>query len=137
MAENVPPAHFYQEVVGLNKLPHHADIRIYFDLDGCVLTIVPGRPALPPDPEPLFPVVTFSVPQLDKAVDTLRLYGVDLRWGVEKNAASRQGCSTTRQGTWWNWLNLRNKSGHFRRPYLHNPIFAGQPDFPPPPGAQA
>jgi catechol 2,3-dioxygenase-like lactoylglutathione lyase family enzyme len=35
-------------------------------------------------------VVTFSVPQLDKAVDTLRLYGVDLPWGVEKNAASRQ-----------------------------------------------
>jgi len=90
MAENVPAAaHFYQEVVGLNKSPHHADNRIYFDLDGCVLTIVPGRLALPPDPESLFPVVTFSVPQLDKAVDTLCLNGVDLPWGVDKNSASR------------------------------------------------
>jgi hypothetical protein len=34
-------------------------------------------------------VVTFSVPQLDKAVDTLSLYGVDLPWGVDKNSASR------------------------------------------------
>lgn len=89
-AEDVPAcAHFYRDVVGLKTLPHHAGDRIHFDLDGCVLAILPGRPALPPDPEPRFPVVAFSVPDLDKAVETLRQHGVDLPWGVEKNATGR------------------------------------------------
>jgi catechol 2,3-dioxygenase-like lactoylglutathione lyase family enzyme len=82
-------AHFYRDVIGLKFVPHHAGDRIHFDLDGCILTIVPGRPALPPDPEPRFPVVAFSVAQLDKVVETLRLHRVDLPWGVETNAASR------------------------------------------------
>ena len=89
-AEDVPvEAHFYRDVIGLNILPHHPGDRIHFDLDGCVLAIVHGRPAIPPDPEPRFPVIAFSVPELDAAIETLRLHGVDLPWGVETNATSR------------------------------------------------
>ncbi|MCX6036263.1 MAG: hypothetical protein NTV38_15040 [Chloroflexi bacterium] len=89
-AEDVPAtAHFYREVVGLNIMPHHAGDRPYFDLEGCALAIVRGRPALPPDPEPRFPVVAFSIPDLDTAIKKLRLHAVDLPWGVETNSASR------------------------------------------------
>jgi catechol-2,3-dioxygenase len=89
-AENVPATtHFYRDVIGLSIMPHHAGDRSYFNLDGCTLTIVRGRPALPPDPEPRFPVVAFSIPDLDKAVERLRLHSVDLPWGVETNATGR------------------------------------------------
>lgn len=89
-AEDVPAtAYFYQAVLGLNIFPHHSGDHIHFDLDGCVLAIVPGRPAIPPDPEPRFPVIAFSVPELDAVIKTLRLHGVDLPWGVETNDASR------------------------------------------------
>ncbi len=89
-AENVPAsAHFYRDVLGLNLLAHHPGERIHFDLDGCILTIVPGHPALPPDPEPRFPVIGFSVPILDEAMESLRLHGVEMPWGVESNASGR------------------------------------------------
>ena len=78
-AKDVPAAaHFYRDVLGLKLLPHHGDDRIHFDLDGCVLAIGRGRPALPPDPEPRFPVVAFSVMDLGPAVENLRLHEVTL-----------------------------------------------------------
>jgi catechol 2,3-dioxygenase-like lactoylglutathione lyase family enzyme len=77
-AEDVPAtAHFYREAVGLNIVPHHAGDRPHFDLDGSILTIIRGRPALPPDPEPRFPAVAFSVPDLEAAIEKLRLHGVE------------------------------------------------------------
>jgi len=89
-AEDVPAAaHFYRDVIGLKLLPHHAGDRIHFDLDGCVLAIIPGRPALQLDPEPLFPVVAFSVSDLETATENLRLHEVALPWGVEKNDSGR------------------------------------------------
>jgi len=85
-AEDVPAAaHFYRDVIGLKLLPHHAGDHIHFDPDGCVLAIIPGRPALRPDPEPRFPVVAFSVSDLEPAVENLRLHEVIMPWGVEKN----------------------------------------------------
>ncbi len=86
-AEDEPAvAHFYRDVIGLNLLPHHPVDRIHFDLDGIVLAIIPGRSVLPPDPEPRFPVVAIAVPELDNAVETLRLHGVDLPRGMETNS---------------------------------------------------
>ncbi|HTX92612.1 MAG TPA: VOC family protein [Anaerolineales bacterium] len=88
-AEDIPAAvRFYRDVLGLPLLPHHAD-RPHFRVDGCLLAILPGRPALPPDPEPRFPVVTFSVPDLDAAAETLRRNGIDLPWGTEANPTGR------------------------------------------------
>jgi hypothetical protein len=77
--EDVPAtAHFYQVAVGLNIISHDAGDRPHFDLDGCTLTIVRGRPALPPDPEPRFPVRRFSIPDLETVIEKLCLHGVDL-----------------------------------------------------------
>ncbi|MCX6033650.1 MAG: hypothetical protein NTV38_01530 [Chloroflexi bacterium] len=76
-AEDVPAtAHFYREAIGLNIMLHHKGDRPHFDLDGCTLTIVRGRPAFPP--EPRFPVVAFSNPYLEAAIEKLRLHDVDL-----------------------------------------------------------
>jgi catechol 2,3-dioxygenase-like lactoylglutathione lyase family enzyme len=89
-AEDVPAAaHFYRDVVGLSLLPHHDGDRPHFDVADCILTIVHRRPALPPDPEPRFPVVAFSIPELEPAIEKLHLHEVDLPWGVETNAAGR------------------------------------------------
>ncbi len=82
-------AHFYRDVVGLTLMPHHSGDRPHFDVEGCFLTIVQGQPALPPDPEPRFPVVAFSIPDLDEAVEKLGKHGVEMPWGVEKNDSSR------------------------------------------------
>ena len=91
-AEDVPAtARFYRDAVGLKLMPHHAGERPHFDLDGCALTIIHGRPALPPDPEPRFPVVAFSVPDLQAAIEKLHIYGVELPWGVETNTDCQWG----------------------------------------------
>ena len=89
-AEDVPAAvNFYRDVIGLPLLAHIAGDRPHFDLGGAYLTILHGRPALPPDPEPRFPVVAFTVPNLDAAVEKLRAHRVDLPWGAESNSSSR------------------------------------------------
>ena len=91
-AEDVPAAaHFYRDVLGLPLQSHFDGDCPHFDLGGTILTIIRGRPALPPDPEPRFPVVAFSVPDLEAAVVRLRSHGVDLPWGVETNATGRWG----------------------------------------------
>jgi len=86
-AEDVPAcANFCRDPIGLELVRHHAGSRPHFDLGGCFLTIVHGSPVIPPDPEQRFPVVAFSIPALDKAIERLRLHGVDLPWGVEEDA---------------------------------------------------
>jgi predicted enzyme related to lactoylglutathione lyase len=62
--------------------------RPHFKLDGCYLTIQHGQPAFPPA-EPRFPVLAFSIPDLDQAIEKLRNHGVDLPWGEETNENGR------------------------------------------------
>lgn len=82
-------AHFYRGVIGLELIPLHAGEHPHFNLSGSYLTIIQGHPAIPPDPEPRFPVVTFSIQDLDSAIEKLRFHGVDMPWGVESNASGR------------------------------------------------
>jgi catechol 2,3-dioxygenase-like lactoylglutathione lyase family enzyme len=79
-AEDVPTAvHFYQDVIGLRLLPHH-DHPPAFDLGGgTYLAIVKGPPAPEQEAgEPPFPVVTFAVEDLDRAVQHLQAHNVEL-----------------------------------------------------------
>jgi catechol 2,3-dioxygenase-like lactoylglutathione lyase family enzyme len=112
-AEDVPAAaHFYRDVIGLPLLPHFESDRPHFDLGGTILTIICGRPALPPGSELRFPVVAFSIPDLDAGMEKLRTHAVNLPWGVESNASSR-------------WVLFRDPQGNlielveFKRPELH------------------
>lgn len=89
-AEDVPTvAHFYRDVIGLRLLPHHGD-RPHFDLDGVYLTILKGRPVPAQDPMPIrFPIVAFSVDDLDAVAERLRTHHIELPWGIEADAGSR------------------------------------------------
>jgi catechol 2,3-dioxygenase-like lactoylglutathione lyase family enzyme len=108
-AEDIPAAaHFYRDVVGLSILPHHDRDRPHFNLDGFILTIVRGCPALPPDPVPRFPAVAISIPDLEPAKGNLHLYGVGLPWGVETNEAGR-------------WVMFRDPAGNLVELVEYNP----------------
>jgi catechol 2,3-dioxygenase-like lactoylglutathione lyase family enzyme len=89
-AQDVPAtAHFYRDAVGLRLLPHSHE-RPHFDLQGSYLTILKGRPIPAQDAEPArFPLIAFAVKDLDAAVERLRVFDVELPWGIEQDAHSR------------------------------------------------
>ncbi len=89
-AEDVSAAiHFYRDVVGLPFQAISSGGHPHFDLGGTYLTILRGRPAVPPDPETRFPVVAFATPDLNAALKKLHSLAVDMPWGVETNATGR------------------------------------------------
>jgi catechol 2,3-dioxygenase-like lactoylglutathione lyase family enzyme len=89
-AEDVPASvHFYRDVLDLPLLAHRPNDHPHFDLGGTYLTILRGQPALFLKPEPRFPVVAFSVPDLEAAVKKLQFHGVNLPWGLETNTSER------------------------------------------------
>jgi catechol-2,3-dioxygenase len=88
--EVTPMIHFYRDIVGLSLLPHHGH-RPAFDLgNGSHLVIVE-------EPTPLtrqlqkssFPVIAFTVADLDEAVEHLRSYKIDMPWGIEDGIEER------------------------------------------------
>ena len=89
-AEDVDAAAiFYRDGIGLPLQSHFAGSHPHFDLGGTILTIQCGHPIQRPEAELRFPVIAFTVPCLDAAVEKLRSHGVDLPWGVEANASGR------------------------------------------------
>lgn len=89
-AEDVAEAaRFYHEVVGLRALPHHGD-RPHFNLGGTYLTIVQGRPRPAEDADPpRFPILAFSVSNLQEAVVRLEAHDIEIPWGIEEGAGNR------------------------------------------------
>lgn len=90
-ADDVPTTvHFYRDVLGLHLMPHHGH-RPAFDLgDGTYLVIVQGQPAPDQDAEPSrFPLITFAVEDLDRAIEHLHTHDVELPWGVEQGEGLR------------------------------------------------
>lgn len=82
-------ARFYQEVIGLNPVPHHGQ-QPHFNLGGIYLTILQGRPSPAEDAVPSrFPILALSVDNLRSAVARLEANAVDLQWGIEEDANSR------------------------------------------------
>jgi catechol 2,3-dioxygenase-like lactoylglutathione lyase family enzyme len=89
-AEDVSAAaHFYRDIIGLQLMVHHGG-QPHFDLDGTYLTILEGRPVPAQDAVPSrFPIVAFSVPDLDAAIDRLCAHQVELPWGIEEGKTGR------------------------------------------------
>ena len=92
-AEDVEAAaHFYRDVIGLRLLPHHShhSERPHFDLSGTYLTILKGRPVPAQDAEPShFPLVAFTVDNLESAIERLQAHHVELRGDVKEGKDSR------------------------------------------------
>jgi catechol 2,3-dioxygenase-like lactoylglutathione lyase family enzyme len=90
-AEDVPTAvHFYRDVVGLRLVPHH-DHPPALDLEnGSYLVINRGQPIPAQNTEsPQFPLIVFTVEDLESAIEHLEVHGVALPWGVEIGENSR------------------------------------------------
>jgi catechol 2,3-dioxygenase-like lactoylglutathione lyase family enzyme len=89
-AENVPAtAHFYRDILDLPLLQHHTD-RVHFDVGGVYLAILPGKPSIQDGAKsPRFPVIAFSVKDLDMALRRLQEHQVETPWGIEENEEAR------------------------------------------------
>lgn len=82
-------AHFYRDVIGLKMLPHHAE-RVVFDLGGAYLMLLKGRATPAQDMLPArFPLVAFSVENLDRAVERLHTHQVETPCGIESGPGNR------------------------------------------------
>jgi len=81
--------HFYRDVIGLLLLPHHGG-HPHFDLDGIYLVILKGKPRPPENPEPeRFPIMAFSVEDLDSTIQRLEYHDVEMPWGIEGSEGTR------------------------------------------------
>jgi predicted enzyme related to lactoylglutathione lyase len=82
-------AHFYREAIGLKLAAVHPGHRPCFDLQGVYLIICTGlaKPAEPKQAD--FPLVAFSVDDLDQAIQRLENHQVRLPWGIEMDFNSR------------------------------------------------
>jgi catechol 2,3-dioxygenase-like lactoylglutathione lyase family enzyme len=80
---------FYRDVLGFRLLPHHAHLPA-FDLGGgSHLVIIEGQPIPARDSNPPhFPLIAFVVDDLDISVERLRVHGVEMPWGVERDEGS-------------------------------------------------
>ena len=85
----VAAARFYHQVLGLTPSLHHG-AQPHFDLGGFHLAILQGRPRPAEHPlPPRFPILAFSVRNLDDAVAHLEANAVDMPWRVVRDANSR------------------------------------------------
>ena len=87
-AEDIPTtAHWYRDVIGLQLMPHHGPWPAFALGNGVHLVIVQG--ATSEIQSPRFPIIAFTVPDLDAAVDNLHAHGVETPWGIEANPSAR------------------------------------------------
>lgn len=82
-------ANFYQEVLGLRAMPHHGHYP-HFNLGGVNLVILKGRPCPAQEANPSrFPLIAFSVGNLEDAIARLEANDVELPWGIEGDLNSQ------------------------------------------------
>ncbi|HZY45505.1 MAG TPA: VOC family protein [Anaerolineae bacterium] len=82
-------AHFYRDVIGLPLIDVRTDPP-HFDLDGAYLVIRKTRSAPLPDREiDRFPIVAFSIDDLDSAIDRLQQHHIDLPREIEADNGGR------------------------------------------------
>lgn len=89
-AEDVPEvAHFYRNVIGLEPMHAHGGVP-HFNVGGAILVVIQGKPspAKEADPEH-FPIIAFSVDNLDQEVDRLAAHEVDRFGEVVERESSR------------------------------------------------
>lgn len=86
----VETAHFYKDVLGLELIPQHHPGQPHFRVGETYLTILKGKPIPAQGSESSrFPLIAFSVHDLEAAVERLKAHGVELPWGIEGNGDSR------------------------------------------------
>lgn len=80
---------FYRDVLGLSLLAIDRG-RPHFDFGGGYLVLLPGKPlGVENSIPPRFPVLAFAVDDLHEFVHQLKMYKVEMPWGVERDDDSR------------------------------------------------
>jgi catechol 2,3-dioxygenase-like lactoylglutathione lyase family enzyme len=83
-------AHFYKDLLGLDLLPHHHGGHPHFKIGDSFLAILKGKPHLATETTiERFPLVAFTVKDLDKAVGHLEANNVEMPWGMEHDETAR------------------------------------------------
>ncbi|MEJ2597923.1 MAG: VOC family protein [Anaerolineales bacterium] len=86
-AEDVPKtAHFYRDVLELPMAAQHAQ-QPHFDLGGCNLVILKGRPSAAQEADPArFPLLALAVDNLHHAVERLKAHQQPLATHLDRGA---------------------------------------------------
>ncbi|HMK48083.1 MAG TPA: VOC family protein [Methanocella sp.] len=80
---------FYKDVLGFS-IYDESDNVVHFDINGIYFTIIRGTPCKVTNSIiPRFPVIAFSVENLENVVQVLIDNSIDLPWGIEKSHAAK------------------------------------------------
>lgn len=81
--------HFYRDVIGLELLPHHGS-HPTLKIGDTHLAIIQCEEDTPKIPnEPRWPILAFTIPDLDAATDKLQAHDIELPWGIESSNQAR------------------------------------------------
>ena len=81
---------FYKKILGVNDVHHMAEGVIHFKIDDIFFTVMKGKPAKATNSIiPRFPIIAFSVDDIQKSSDMLIENKVALPWGIEENANAK------------------------------------------------
>jgi catechol-2,3-dioxygenase len=89
-AEDVPEvAHFYRNVIGLEPMHAHGGVP-HFNLGGVILVVIQGKPSPAKEAHPEhFPIMAFSVENLDQEIEMLASHGIDRLGDMVEREKSR------------------------------------------------
>lgn len=81
---------FYKKVLGMNDIHQESKGIIHFKIDDILFTIMKGKPASATNSIiPRFPIIAFSVEDIQKSFNVLKENKVELPWGVEESTAAK------------------------------------------------
>jgi catechol 2,3-dioxygenase-like lactoylglutathione lyase family enzyme len=81
---------FYKRVLGMNDVQQESEGIIHFKIDDILFTVMKGKPAKATNSiNPRFPIVAFSVEDIQKSFNILKENKVELPWGIEESAAAK------------------------------------------------
>jgi len=81
---------FYKEVLGTNDIHQEAEGVIHFKIDDILFTVMKGKPGKATNSFiPRFPIVAFSVEDIQQLHNRLKEIKVELPWGIEENSSAK------------------------------------------------
>ena len=81
---------FYKKVLGMNDIHQESKGIIHFKIDDVLFTIMKGKPASATNSIiPRFPIIAFSVGDIQKSFAVLKENKVELPWGIEESPAAK------------------------------------------------
>ena len=81
---------FYKEVLGTNDIHLEVEGVIHFKIDDILFTVMKGKPGIATNSIiPRFPIIAFSVEDVQQTSNMLKEIKVELPWGIEENATAK------------------------------------------------